>query len=99
MRSITFSPAADSDLLGIYRYTICKWGEEQARQHHSALEDTFQKLACNPALLGRTRGGLPAGYYLYHAHHHLIIFRFTDVSVDIARILHERMDVTLHKLG
>ncbi len=97
MRSIRFSPAADQDLVDIYRYTIRQWGAEQAAYYKQRLDDAFAKLVESPSLLGRSRDGLPAGYFLYHAEHHLIIFQFCDRFLDIARVLHERMDVTLRR--
>jgi len=40
-REYELSEAADDDLLAIARYTVKKWGVEQARRYEAALESCF----------------------------------------------------------
>ncbi len=98
-RRIVLSNQADADLLAIFEYSIRTWGEEQARRYKGQLEAGFIKLATSPELLGRAREDLPPGYYSYSVKRHLVIFRYTLTTLEIARILHERMDPTRHSLN
>jgi toxin ParE1/3/4 len=97
MREVIFSPAAERDLYNIYSYTLGKWGKKQTQEYKQAFNVAFAQLKDSPASLGRNREGVPVGFYLYQVRSHLIIFRFDEVTIEIARILHERMDIKLHQ--
>jgi toxin ParE1/3/4 len=97
-RRIVLSRQADEDLLSIFEYSIRTWGEDQASRYKTQLEEGLSKLATSPALFGRTRADLPPGYYSYAVQSHVAIFRYTATTLEIARILHERMDPSRHDL-
>jgi toxin ParE1/3/4 len=98
-RRIVLSRQADGDLLDIFEYSIRTWGEDQALQYKTQLEEGLSKLATSPALFGRTRADLPPGYYSYVVQSHVVIFRYTVTTLEIARILHKRMDPSQHDLN
>jgi toxin ParE1/3/4 len=98
LRRIVLSNQADADLSAIFEYSIRTWGEEQALRYKDQLEAGLSKLAAAPALLGRPRMDLPSGYCSYLVQRHLVIFRYTITTLEIARILHARMDLNKHDL-
>ena len=97
-RRIVLSQQADADLQSIFEYSIVTWGEEQAQRYKGQLAAGFSKLATSPELLGRVREDLPSGYYSYLIKRHLVIYRYTLTTLEIARILHERMEPSRHDL-
>lgn len=88
------SPLAVSDLEGIWLYTFQQWSLEQADAYVSNIIAVFSRLTRGEAI------GQPVsertGYWKYRVKQHMIYFRQSDVSVDVIRILHVRMDADIH---
>jgi toxin ParE1/3/4 len=91
----TLTEAAKSDLKDIARFTQKRWGLEQRNKYLKTLDDSFHKLASNPAT-GRTCNEIKAGYYKFPTGSHMIFYRKNgDLKIQIVRILHESMDVEM----
>ncbi len=95
MHSIRFTEQADADLLGIYIYTHNTWNEAQAIEYTDGLKEVINKLAENPKRIGTVdRFAVRPGYRSYRYQSHLVFYRVSGQFVEVARILHKRMDVS-----
>ena len=92
MGEVSLRPKARSDLGSIWDYTVEAWGEEQAERYLRALNQAFETLAERPRL-GRLYDEVREGLRVYPSGRHLIFFFVTEGGIDVARVLHERMDV------
>lgn len=92
MAEFTLRPKAITDLEEIWDYTVETWGKEQAERYLHLINQGFRKIAENPGL-GRPSDAIRKGYRRYGVGRHLIFYRSNDAKIDVARILHERMDV------
>ena len=95
MKVLIFSPTASIDIDDIYNYTQETWGYEQAETYTFGLRDSCRTLATG-GRIGRRIPGLKPGYLLLSYRSHWIIYRETDQQVIIARILHQRMNISRH---
>lgn len=86
---------AEEDLVEIWRYTLRKWGEEQADLYIDTLLLRFIWLTENPSLW-KPRPELFPDVYSYAHKSHVVFFRASDDIMEILRILHEKMDFPRH---
>lgn len=85
---------ADFDEIGLY--TKENWGIGQAEKYLTQLDQTFWILADTPNL-GRDCGDLRPGLLSITCNRHIIFFRRSPAgTVEILRILHQRMDFQRH---
>lgn len=93
MKALHLLPSAQRDLDAIWDYTAAAWGLEQAENYLQTLRRDMERLRDYPELgpAHRSRHGsfrkLPSG-------HHFIFYVVGDSTVEVVRVLHERMDVT-----
>jgi toxin ParE1/3/4 len=88
------SRKADQDLFGIYEYTLENWGIEQLSVYSSQIERALQYLVNYPADVHSTaRDDLAEHCRCFKVQHHYIVYRLKKNTVEVARILHERMDL------
>jgi plasmid stabilization system protein ParE len=92
-RTYVFAPAAADELREIIRYTMKRWGMEQARAYSAAIEATASDLAAEQgafkdlsALHPRLRAALSGKHYVF------CLLRYNQPAIVLA-ILHERMDI------
>ena len=93
-RIYRLSPLAETDLEQIWLYTFKTWSLEQADSYYSGFVAAFEGLAA-----GRKTGrpvDIREGYLKYAVGSHLVFYRITDSSVDVIRVLHQKMDATRH---
>ena len=84
---------AVEDLTQIWDYTFEKWSEVQADKYYNMLLENCQYIANNPDL-GKNYEGIIEGLLGYKAIRHIIFYRRSDEnSIEVVRILHERMDL------
>jgi toxin ParE1/3/4 len=88
------SPLAEADLEDIWLYTVETWSIEQAERYHAQMVAAFEGPA-NGRKKGRSTD-IREGYFKYAIGSHFVFYRHADAGIDIIRILHQRMDVTLH---
>lgn len=99
MAAFRFSRKAESDLLDIARYTLDRWGEDQAIRYLNNLEACCEQLARNPDL-GRTCDDiLPGLRRMEHGRNVLFYRQEKSGRVLISRILHQRMLPKRHMMG
>lgn len=86
------TPAAESDLREIWRYTVESWGQQQAETYLMQLADAFSVLADNP-LLGRERPEIANWYRSFPSGKHVVFYIIASRGIDIIGVLHSSMDV------
>src|SRR6185503_13125576 len=104
------SKPARTDLETILAVSLERWGDDGVARYVTLLDAAFQAIAANPGgPTTRDRNDLLPGIRSFHlrdARHrgakgrdpvHIVFYRTAeDASVEIVRVLHERMDPTLH---
>jgi len=92
---LRLAPRARADLVNIWHYGATTWSPDQADDYLDTLRDLLIQLTRNPHL------GLPAPelhpdlYRFPHASH-TVYYRIVDGGIEVARILHQRMDAGRH---
>jgi toxin ParE1/3/4 len=95
MLKIHVSELAESDLIGIWRYSFEEWGEMQADKYLDQLDSGIRKLAGNPEL-GMQREYVRDGYRVLFIGSHAVYYAATPDTVHIIRVLHGSMDSDRH---
>jgi toxin ParE1/3/4 len=88
---IVISPRARRDISEIHRYTVQRWGEQQAEAYVDGIWAAIESLATFPEL-GLVAGVGPSGTRRIVATRHVIYYRIGSSSIEIARIVHDRRD-------
>ncbi|MDH2328860.1 type II toxin-antitoxin system RelE/ParE family toxin [Cereibacter sp. SYSU M97828] len=89
------TPAAEQDLMEIWRYTVRQWSVEQAETYQDSLVDAFEGLAAGQKQ-GRPVAIRRRGYLSYAVGAHVVYFRNTEGGIIVVRVLHGRQDVQRH---
>ena len=92
MPQVRIQAAASWRLDEIYRYTLNRWGEEQAARYVTGMFNAFERIASHgvgsrpvPAELG------VEGFFFRYEHHFVYWKYLADGDIGIVTILHERM--------
>jgi toxin ParE1/3/4 len=94
MAEYRFSPSAQQDLDEIFDYTVTQWGLPQALNYTDLIEVACSNLAVAPQL-AQDCSYIRRGYQRKSVEQHVIYFLIVnDGSIEIIRILHQRMDAT-----
>lgn len=97
MAKYDLSPAALEDLFGIWEYTVENWSEEQADAYYNLLVRGMAAIAEAPHNTGKPYDEILAGLRGYHVGRHMVFFMVqANGRAFISRVLHERMDYSLH---
>jgi toxin ParE1/3/4 len=109
MAGFRISRPARADLERILEISLERWGERGQERYRELLVAALHAIASEPdGPSTRDRGSLGGrlrGFHLRHARHphgvhdpvHIIYDRWTrSSSIEVVRILHERMDPTTH---
>jgi toxin ParE1/3/4 len=92
MSGHVLTPAAQADLEDIWRYSVQQWSFAQAERYIRAISDACEDLASG-AQKGQDAGDIRAGYRKLKVGSHILFFRWAGDTIDIVRILHQRMDI------
>lgn len=92
---LILSPLARKDYTDILQYTLETWGNAQVSVYRTILQETLRSIEKNPGV-GRHHSRLPAEYRVFQVKRHLIIYFNDNGIIHVARILHEKMDITRH---
>lgn len=95
MKAYRLTPAAQRDLSQIWDFTEERWDADQAETYVDEVRAAVERIAADPAR-GRICDEIREGYRRYGIGSHLVFYVETTDSVDIVRILHQRMDPTRH---
>jgi toxin ParE1/3/4 len=91
---LRLTPLAESDLEDVWRYTFAHWSIDQADRYHRDLVATMDALARGDKI-GRVCP-VRDGYRQYAVGSHIVFYRETETTLDVIRVLHQRMDVDRH---
>ena len=94
-RKVALRPKARADIKSIARYTIETWGRTQGQLDVRELDRAMQQVAEQPGL-GRSCPDIAPGLRVRSSGKHLIFYLTTDETIDVIRILHQRMDPARH---
>lgn len=92
MASYKLSKLAEEDLRLISAKTIKDWGRPQAEKYVLLLHEMMTQIANTPDM-GRNRPELFENAKSFPAQKHIVYYWKVDTGIEIARILHQRMDV------
>ncbi|MDP3378093.1 MAG: type II toxin-antitoxin system RelE/ParE family toxin [Brevundimonas sp.] len=92
MSGYVLTPAAQADLEDIWRYSVQQWSFAQAERYILAIRDACDDLAAG-VQNGQDAGDIRAGYRKLKVGSHVLFFRRSGNTIDIVRILHQRMDL------
>ncbi len=94
MKALPFviTKKAISDLEEIWLYTVEKWSIEQADRYYNLIFDEISFICKNRAA-GKSMEHVRKGYRTSKVKSHLIFYRVINDTIEIVRILHERMDI------
>jgi toxin ParE1/3/4 len=102
-RQARIGPLAERDLENILIWTRRQFGAAQARAYHKTLRHAIRELLQEPFPIdSRAREDLMPGARTLHVARkgrhgsHLLVYRVVGNMIDIARILHDRMDLSSH---
>jgi len=95
MPSYRLSPLAEDDLYKIISTTIESWGSAQAKIYAQTIDTALSKLAQYPDF-GRERNEIYKDAKSFPVEKHIVFYRVSDNGIDVARILHQRMDPSKH---
>jgi len=89
MPTFRLTTEAKSDLIGIRRYTLERWGGDQSNKYLADLRSTLKLLAENP-FLGKNRPEVGEEVFsLPHGSH--VIYYLVRKEIVIFGVLHKRM--------
>ena len=98
--SYALSPLAQDDLSDIWDYSYSQWGADHADAYVLAIHEACEGLVTAVAtgrLAGQSAEHVRPGYRKQIVGSHLVFFRCSVTgSVDVVRILNQRMDVAAH---
>jgi toxin ParE1/3/4 len=81
------------DLNEIWDYTFEKWSAKQADKYYTAIKLTCNGIGQNPEV-GKEYGGISNNLLGLKSGKHIIFYKaISDESIEVVRILHERMDL------
>jgi len=83
---------AISDLNDIWNYTYETWSPKQADRYYKLLIDEFNFLAANPNV-GKSVDYIKSGYRMSVVKSHLVFYRNSGITIEVVRVLHQRMDI------
>ncbi len=87
------SNEAVKDLENIWAYTYEKWSVEQADRYYNLIINEIEYIVSNPHS-GRPMDHIKEGYRASKVKSHLVFYKLSgEKTVEIVRILHQRMDV------
>lgn len=92
IRTYVISKKAVSDLEEIWLYTVEKWSTGQADRYYNLIFDEINYI-CKNSDAGKSMEHVRKGYRASKVKSHLIFYKISNDTIEIVRILHERMDI------
>ena len=89
---------AELDYESIIQYTHETYGENQMHIYAKSLDKAFQNLIAMPRI-GVKRNDIPIDCRALLVEHHVIIYKINANTIYILRILHQRMNFSLHEFA
>jgi toxin ParE1/3/4 len=90
--ALRIAPQARRDLVSIWSYTAEAWGRAQADDYIASLYRDMNRLGDFPDM-GSSYVSRVGSFRKLSSGHRLVFYQVNDSTVEVVRILHERMDV------
>ena len=98
MQGYKLSKEAQDDLKELKNYSRMTWGNKQTQEALSEIKNRLEKLIISPEF-GKIRDEIIDGLRSFGVGRHILFYRLGKTEIEVARILHKRMDVTRHFNG
>jgi len=95
VKKLVVADAARRDLESIARYTEERWGATQRRRYMDTFNEAFARLR-EGSVLGGRRDDVRPGLLSLAVGRHVMLFKEIEETIEILRVLHDRMDVHRH---
>jgi len=94
MKSLPYviTKKAVADLEEIWLYTVKNWSVTQADRYYNLIFDEIGFICKHPSA-GKSMEHIRKGYRASKVKSHLIFYRIINDTIEVIRILHERMDI------
>lgn len=94
MKTLPFviSKKVVSDLEEIWLYTVEKWSVQQADRYYNLIFNEINYISKN-SNAGKSMEHVRKSYRASKVNSHLIFYRVINDTIEVIRILHERMDM------
>ena len=94
MKSLPYviSKKAIADLDDLWRYTVEKWSVDQANRYYNLIFEEIGYI-CKKPHSGKSIDDIRKGYRMAKVKSHLIFYKVANDTVEIIRVLHQRMDI------
>jgi len=93
--TLRLSRQAEADLESILQYPYETYGERQRQIYADDLHEAYETITGNPGL-GHRRPDLSERHLAFHVEHHFVVYTVSGQTVNMSRILYERMGFTRH---
>jgi toxin ParE1/3/4 len=94
-KDVLLSLDARIDLADIALHTQQEWGEEQSILYSTTIETAIARLAYYPEM-GQRRDQIFPGCRVQRVERHVLYYRITNGTLEVLRILHQRVDPVRH---
>jgi len=95
VKGFVLSPRAQADLDEIWDHTAARWSEDQAERYIRDIWRAINAVA-DDSRKARACDDIRPGYRKYGVGSHVLFLREVGKTIDIVRILHQRMDFNRH---
>jgi toxin ParE1/3/4 len=93
--TLHLSRQAERDLEGILQYTYETYGDGQRHMYAAALDHALATITGNPDL-GHRRPDLSDRHRAFTVEQHVVVYTVSGQRINVARVLHGRMDFVQH---
>jgi toxin ParE1/3/4 len=93
--TLHLSRQAERDIEGILQYTYETHGDGQRHIYAAALDHAFAAITGNPDL-GHRRPDLSDRHRAFNVEQHVVVYTVVGQRINVARVLHGRMDFVRH---
>jgi len=93
--TLHLSRQAERDIESILQYTYETYGDGQRHSYAAALDYALATITDNPGL-GHRRPDLSNRHRAFHVKQHAVVYTVSGQRINVARILHGRMDFSRH---
>jgi toxin ParE1/3/4 len=92
MSGYRLRPLARLDLEDIWRFSVTRWGRDQANRYLAEIDAGLAKVALEP-WIRRACDDVRPGYFRLIVGAHVAFYRLDGDQLEVVRILHGAMDV------
>ena len=91
MKKVLLRPKAEADIDAIWNYTSKRWGRTQANHYVGEIRKAISAVA-DQTRSSRSADDIRKDYRKTLVGQHTVFFRDTNGTVEVIRVLHQRMD-------